>query len=73
MAKHPSLIQLDGTSRQNCVQRPCPFRSISGLRRGQGLCPYHWAVGVWGKAWADQCFPNYARERQERIVAIGSN
>lgn len=42
----------DGAGRQPC--RHCRWRSVPGLRKGQGLCPYHWAVSAYGQAWADK-------------------
>jgi hypothetical protein len=49
-----------GTGRQKC--RRCSLRSIPGLVRGQGLCPYHWAEANWGKAWAERCYGSAARQ-----------
>lgn len=46
----------NGTGKQGCSQRPCRYRSLPGLTRGQGLCPYHWAVKVWGQKWADTIY-----------------
>lgn len=39
------------------VCEKCGKRSIPGLIGAVGYCPYHWAIGVWGKAWADTCYP----------------
>jgi len=44
----------DGSGRQYC--RLCPRRSIAGFGKGQGHCPYHWAVRAYGQAWADSIF-----------------
>ena len=43
--------RMDGTGRQRCTR--CPRRSVPGIAKGHGKCPYHWAVGVWGQRWAD--------------------
>ncbi len=51
--------QYEGHGRQGCCYVSCPFSSIPGLTAGNGACPYHWAHFVWGKAWADQCYPDY--------------
>lgn len=56
----------DGKGRQKCCEPRCPFASVAGLTRGQGRCPYHWAVGNWGKAWADQSLPGYERAAAQR-------
>jgi len=50
---------LDGRGRQPCCKVPCGYRSLRGIRKGEGLCPYHWAVVVWGQAWGDSCFPGW--------------
>ena len=49
--------ELDGNGRQWCCK--CAYRSLIGMVRGQGLCPYHWAARTWGKPWADRCYPNH--------------
>ena len=41
-----------GTTNNACSI--CGQPGIPGLVRGQGKCSYHWAVGNWGKAWADR-------------------
>lgn len=33
----------------------CGKPGIPGLFKGNGKCEYHWAAGVWGVAWADEC------------------
>lgn len=43
-----------GNGRQPCVH--CTLRSIAGMKKGQGLCPYHWAVQAWRKTWADSLY-----------------
>ena len=48
---------LDGNGRQKCTK--CNHKSIAGIVKGKGLCPYHWAHFQWGKKWADSCYPNY--------------
>jgi hypothetical protein len=53
--------KLDGSGRVMCSLPGCPFRSVPGKPKG-GLCPYHWAADRWGKAWADNCYPNYTEE-----------
>lgn len=45
-----------GTGRQPCNHRKCPWRSVPGLHKGEGKCPYHWAVGCWGRAYADSIY-----------------
>lgn len=63
----PDYRSYDGTGKQTCVGgRFCPFKSVSGLQQGRGLCPYHWAVAIWGKAWADQCYPGYDKAEAQR-------
>lgn len=58
---------LDGKGRQQCCKRPCPYQSVRGLRRGQGLCPFHWAERTWGKDWARKCYPIFEEsQRSER-------
>jgi hypothetical protein len=54
------LDLLQGRGKQPCCKAPCPFRSVAGLKAGQGLCPYHWNEYANGKAWADKCHPDYA-------------
>lgn len=56
----------DGTGRQPCRVAPCPFQSVAGLHKGQGHCPYHWAILQWGKAWADRALPGYTEAAQRR-------
>lgn len=41
----------DGRSKNPCTI--CGKPGIPGLIRGAGKCQYHWAVGVWGKEYAD--------------------
>lgn len=48
---------LDGRGRQKCIH--CPHRSIAGLPRTQGLCPYHWNVWVYGRSWANHVRPSH--------------
>lgn len=60
--------ELNGTGKQKCSHGViCPYTSIPGLRRGQGKCPYHWALLVWGPAWADACYPNHP-QAQARLA-----
>ena len=33
----------------------CGAPGLPGLIAGAGKCQYHWNVGVYGQAWADQC------------------
>lgn len=51
---------LDGTGRQLCSIPGCGRWSVPGLVHGSGKCPYHWAAGAWGEAWAKSCYPNYS-------------
>jgi hypothetical protein len=44
-------------SQQKCVY--CPCASIPGLKKGQGLCAYHWCVGMYGIAYANQMHPTH--------------
>lgn len=50
---------LNGSGRQPCSQGGCEFRSLAGLVRGAGECPFHWAQRQWGTAWAAQCHPTH--------------
>jgi hypothetical protein len=52
--KDKRVERTDGSGRQSCVH--CWRRSLPGMTKGRGLCPYHWAVWVWGRAWADSIF-----------------
>jgi hypothetical protein len=58
-------LKHDGKGRQPCSHPGCPFRSVSILKIHQGHCPYHWAVRIWGRAWADKVFPNYYQQAQK--------
>lgn len=53
--RHPA----DGRGKQKCCQPGCGRWSIQGLRRGQGLCPFHWCERLYGHAYAKHCHPNY--------------
>ena len=53
---HP---ELNGRGRQKC--KHCAHRSIAGMVKGEGRCPYHWAVTAVGKDWANKCYPNYGK------------
>ncbi len=48
---------LNGNGRQSCSK--CAHRSVAGLSRGDGKCPFHWEEGVWGLAKASRDFPNH--------------
>lgn len=48
----------NGKGKQLC-KMGCGWRSVSGLAKGQGMCPYHWAESQWGRDWAQQCYPQY--------------
>jgi hypothetical protein len=50
--------------KKKCVRCDCP--SISGLKKGQGLCAYHWAEAMWGKAYADKCHPEHANQHKKK-------
>jgi len=57
----PDLAPMDRsrgeTGAQNCSQH-CGRRSIPGMKRGQGLCAFHYAAWMWGSAWAQHCYPS---------------
>lgn len=44
----------DGKGKQKCIR--CHRRSIGGMVKGHGLCPYHYAAEQWGQAWADSLY-----------------
>lgn len=44
---------------QDCTQAHCAEPSVPGLVQGCGKCPYHWAEGVWGREWANECHPEH--------------
>lgn len=48
---------MDGKGKQSCTR--CGYRSIRGMARGHGLCPYHWNFFMWGQPWADLRVPNF--------------
>lgn len=58
------LSRLEGTGRQPCSVLHCGLRSVAGLIPGAGKCPYHWAAGVWGEAWADKCYPEFKNQNR---------
>ncbi len=41
----------------------CGKPGLTGLKRGQGKCQYHWNAGVWGKDWADKVAQNATDKR----------
>ena len=45
------IMKTGQRKKQKCTN--CEKTSIPGLKPGRGKCPYHWAAGVWGVAWAD--------------------
>lgn len=51
------MKKLNGNGKQKCTK--CSHQSISGLVKGNGLCPYHWSEMNWGTAWAQHCYPNF--------------
>lgn len=57
---------LDGKGKQICSVPGCGRRSLTGLVRGEGVCPYHWAAGNWGTDWAKRCFPNYTPRQDKK-------
>jgi hypothetical protein len=50
-------IGLDGSGKQICTK--CSHKSLPGLSKGSGLCPYHWAEKNWGSEWAKKYHPDY--------------
>lgn len=40
---------------QDCSRAHCRKPSLPGFYRGNGLCRFHWAEAVWGRAWAERC------------------
>ena len=48
---------LNGKGKQQCTL--CGYRSIAGLMKGNGKCPFHWAKGNWGLNWASKCHPDH--------------
>jgi len=38
---------------KKCVH--CEKKSIPGLKKGQGLCQYHYDTYMFGRKWADHC------------------
>lgn len=53
-----------GRGLQSCCR--CSRRSISGLVRGQGLCPFHFAEASWGEEWARKCYPEVKPPEKEQ-------
>lgn len=51
---------LQGRGKQPCSVPGCLFKSIAGMVHGHGLCPYHYAADMWGKEWADRCYPKFS-------------
>jgi prepilin-type N-terminal cleavage/methylation domain-containing protein len=62
---------MNGKGRQMCKKKGCQFRSIAGMPKGSGMCPYHWAEDRWGKQWADQCYQRRGFTLIEMLVVIG--
>lgn len=58
-----SAQDLNGLGKQRCSVAGCSYTSVSGLRKGRGRCPYHWAEGVWGHAWASRRYPLHPEAR----------
>lgn len=50
------------TGKQKCVH--CTEKSLPGLKRGQGLCAYHFTEYGYGTAWAKKCHPSRAKGEQ---------
>lgn len=48
------LVKSDGKGRQQC--RKCERKSVAGLVKGMGLCPYHFDVAMFGQEWADKIY-----------------
>lgn len=48
------LVRSDGRGRQKCQK--CELKSVAGLAKGNGLCPYHFTVVVHGQKWADTIY-----------------
>ena len=51
------------TRKQSCTIQGCTKPSIPGLVRGHGKCQYHWNVGCFGQAWADECEARAEKQR----------
>ena len=60
-----SITKLDGAGRQKCAAGKCKHKSLPGLIKGKGLCPYHWCYGLWGKDWADQQYPEFNQTKEK--------
>jgi hypothetical protein len=50
-------MSLNGNGKQKCTH--CVHQSISGLVKGHGKCPFHWAAGNWGNEWASKQYPTH--------------
>jgi len=46
---------LNGTSSTKVCN--CGYKSISGLKPGISLCPFHYASHQYGVNWAAKCYP----------------
>ena len=51
--KQVPITPYKGSLAKNNPCTICGKPGIPGLIRGAGKCQYHWAAGVWGKAYAD--------------------
>lgn len=52
----------DGNGKQQCQR--CQRKSIAGLPKGKGLCPYHYAEAQWGSSWADSIYESEANPQE---------
>lgn len=51
-AQRERVSRPHGRGRQRCTH--CELRSVAGLRRGQGLCPYHFTEATLGRELASE-------------------
>lgn len=57
------MSDLDGRGRQLC--KKCHHRSIAGMVKGEGRCPFHWAAHVWGLEWASKSYPTHHEAKKD--------
>ena len=54
--KQAPITPYKGSLAKNNPCTICGKPGIPGIIRGAGKCQYHWAAGVWGKAYADSLY-----------------
>lgn len=54
---HTMTKNLNGNGRQACTH--CSYRSVSGMLKGHGKCPFHFTSSTWGLDWASKLYPNH--------------